>query len=164
MIRALRPVDVPAVLDLVVASGLFPVEEVGIVADLLADHLARTAALGHACVVDEDGGELLGVAYYEPVRGTEGTWELLMIGVRADVQGRGRGRALMRHVEGDLRARGQRLLLVLTSGTPGFVRTRAFYAGLGYEQEARVRDYYAPGDDMVLFHTALQPEEPDQPG
>ena len=156
MIRALVPADIPAVLDVAVSSGLFPAEEVAIVEDLMVDYLARTEARGHACVVDEEGGELLGVAYYEPVRGTEGAWELLMIGARADVQGRGRGRALMGHVEGDLRARGQRLLLVLTSGTPEFARTRAFYTGLGYDEEARVRDYYAPGDDMVLFRTALQ--------
>jgi len=41
--------------------------------------------------------------------------------------GQGTGGQLMRRVEDDLRARGQRLLLVLTSGLESFARTRAFY-------------------------------------
>jgi len=58
---------------------------------------------------------------------------------------RGRGGALLRHVEQDLAGRGQRLLLVQNSGAPAFARTRTFYSVCGYEQEASVRDYYEPG-------------------
>ncbi len=42
-----------------------------------------------------------------------------------------------------------------TSGLPTFQRTRAFYRRSGYEQEARIRDYYEPGDDMILFRKDL---------
>ena len=52
----------------------------------------------------------------------------------------------------DLRAAGQRLLLVETSGVESFSLTRAFYAKRGYTQEARVRDYYERGNE----HGALQ--------
>lgn len=78
-----------------------------------------------------------------------------MIAVRPDRQGQGRGAALLRHVEDELRASSQRLLLVETSGLPTYERTRAFYGTCGYHQEARVRDYYQAGDDMVLFRKAL---------
>lgn len=61
----------------------------------------------------------------------------------------------MQHVEGVLRRGGERLLLVETSATATFDGTRAFYRRLGYAEEARVRDYYAEGDDMVLFRKAL---------
>jgi len=46
-------------------------------------------------------------------------------------------------------------LLVETAGTPDYARTRGFYAKCGYEEEARVRDYYAAGVDMVLFRKTL---------
>lgn len=59
-------------------------------------------------------------------------------------------------MEDELRADGQRLLLVETSGLADFALTRQFYAKLGYEEEARVRDYFADGDDMVLFRKALR--------
>ena len=78
-----------------------------------------------------------------------------MIAVAPERQGQGRGTALLRRVEHELRGTGQRLLLVETSGLPAYARTRAFYLGCGYEQEARVRDFYAPGDDMVVFRTLL---------
>lgn len=40
-----------------------------------------------------------------------------------------------------VRERGGRLLLIETSGQDGFDRQRAFYAGLGYTLEARIRDF-----------------------
>lgn len=78
------------------------------------------------------------------------------IAARLSRQRQGRGSTLLRQVEDDLRARGLRLLLVETSGLATFRRTRAFYQGCGYEEEARVRDYYEPGDDMILLRKALQ--------
>lgn len=61
----------------------------------------------------------------------------------------------MDHVERDLTARGARILLVKTSGVPEFARTRRFYGGLGYDEEARIRDFYEDGDDKVVFRKAL---------
>lgn len=78
-----------------------------------------------------------------------------MIAVRPDCQGRGRGTTLMRHVENALRTSGQRVLLVETSGLPSYERTRAFYAKCGYEKEARSRDFYAAGDDKIVFRKVL---------
>ena len=48
-----------------------------------------------------------------------------------------------------------RLLLVETSGKLSFERTRRFYAGLGYRREAVIRDYYAAGDDKIVFAKPL---------
>jgi RimJ/RimL family protein N-acetyltransferase len=54
-----------------------------------------------------------------------------------------------------LAARGERILLVETSGLPEFERTRAFYAKHGYEEEARIREFYRAGEDKVVFRKAL---------
>jgi ribosomal protein S18 acetylase RimI-like enzyme len=61
----------------------------------------------------------------------------------------------LQYVENALRTAGQRLLLVETSGSADFKRTRAFYTKCGYQAEARVRDYYALGEDMVMFRKDL---------
>ncbi|MFK8076507.1 MAG: hypothetical protein AB8B84_07965 [Granulosicoccus sp.] len=42
-----------------------------------------------------------------------------------------------------------------TSETDDFVRTRAFYAQLGYNEEARMREYYDASDDKIVFRKAL---------
>jgi ribosomal protein S18 acetylase RimI-like enzyme len=67
---------------------------------------------------------------------------------------------LLGHVEQALTARGGRLLLVETSGLPSFERTRAFYRKCGYEEEARIRDFYAAGVDKVVYRKALAVQEP----
>lgn len=156
MIRHVIESDIPAVLALAVSSGLFTPDESDGVGALMAAFFARTRGQGHVCLLDIDAtGEPVAVAYYQPRAATDRTWELLMIAVRGDEQGRGRGRALLAHAEHDLRRRDQRLLLVETSGVPDFARTRAFYDACGYTAEARVHDYYAAGDDMVLYRKEL---------
>lgn len=154
MIRPLAPDDADAVVGLAVDSGLFPAGEVEPVVALLADYVEGRAP-GHRGDVDHDGGELVAMAYYQPAAATDRTWYLTMIAVRAGRQGEGRGSALLAHVEEQLRARGQRMLLVETSGLATFEPTRAFYQRAGYHQEARVRDFFEPGDDMVLFRKVI---------
>ncbi len=156
MIRPVAPADTAAVRALTVASELFPPEESGVVETMLAAYFAGREAEGHTCVVDEVDGDLLAVAYYEPVTATDRTWEVTMIGVRRDLHRRGRGSALLQHVEDDLRSRDQRLLVIETSALPAFDRARAFYLARGYDEEARVRDYFEAGDDMVMFRKALR--------
>lgn len=157
MIRSVTQHDTAAVVALTVSSELFTSEESTVVEGMLTEYFAGRDAEGHTCVVDEVDGDLLAVAYYEPATATDRTWELTMIGVRRDVHRRGRGAELLRHVEQDLRFRDQRLLVIETSALPAFARARAFYLACGYDEEARVRDYFEAGDDMVLFRKTLQP-------
>ncbi len=72
----------------------------------------------------------------------------------------GRGTALLRHVEQVLAERGERVLLVETSGLPAFERTSAFYRRCGYDVEARIRDFYQTGEDKIIFLKALAPASP----
>jgi hypothetical protein len=43
----------------------------------------------------------------------------------------------------------------LTSGLTSFERTPAFYRKCGYEEEARVREFYEAGEDKVVFRKGL---------
>jgi ribosomal protein S18 acetylase RimI-like enzyme len=80
-----------------------------------------------------------------------------MIAVAPAEQRTGRGAALLAHIEEALAAAGQRLLLVETSSSAEYERARAFYKRCGFGQEARIRDYFAAGEDMILFRKALGP-------
>lgn len=155
MIRPATHEDSGAVVGLAVTAGMFPADETEPLDRMMAEYFGGNIDEGHACVIDEEQGQPIGVAYYQPRPVADRLWDLTMIAVRPDRQGQGRGAALMRHVEGALRAGGHRMLLVETSGVAAYERTRAFYANLGYEEEARVRDYWAAGDDLVLFRKVL---------
>ena len=149
-IRAIAPDDLPALKALVDANDLFPSEMLD---DMTAAFLKGEG--GDDLWLAADDGEPVAVAYCAPERMTQGTWNLLLIAVRPDRQGRGVGTALTSHVERALIERGERVLLVETSGLPEFERTRAFYRKAGYEEEARIRDYYQAGEDKVVFRKAL---------
>ncbi len=154
MFRPTTPDDTSAILALAVSSGLFPPEGTEELATVLNGCLRGEHGADHCWVTDDDDGAV-GVAYYAPERMTDGTWNLLMLAVHPDRQRQGRGASLVRHVESVLAARGARLLLVETSGLESFERTRAFYRSLGYEEEARIRDYYKTGEDKVTFRKRL---------
>lgn len=154
MIRPTTPDDTDAILALAVSSGLFPADATEEVAGVLAS--AHRGELGpdHVWLTDDDGGPV-GVAYFAPERMTDGTWNLYMLAVHPDRQRQGRGAALVRYVERALSTRGARVLLIETSGLASFERTRAFYHSLGFDEEARIREFYKAGDDKVVFRKAL---------
>lgn len=150
--------DGPAVVDLVVAAGMFSREEAG----FLAEGALVSDGEGSTCMVEDsdDGLGLACVLFYRPEEAADRAFDLTMIAVRPDLQGSGRGRALMRHAEQDLRGRGQRLIVVRTSGTLQYDRTRAFYRDLSYVEHTHVPDYWMDGDDLVLFTKRLAAVSP----
>ncbi len=151
MIRATVPADTPALLALTEATGAFKPLEIEALAEVLDDYHGTNAAAGHRAVTWERNGEVLGFAYYAPAAMTERTWYLWWIAVRKTEQGTGIGSALLRHAEDDIRQERGRLLLVETSSLPHYEPTRRFYHKNGYYLAAVLADFYAEGDDMVVF-------------
>ena len=154
MIRLAVPKDSAALIALADASGLFQPGELEEVGAMLNASFESEAGSDPFWLADDDNG-LVGIAYCEPERMTNGTWNLQLIAVHPGSQGQGRGTALLRSVEQRLAANGARLLLVETSGMETFERTRAFYRKCGYNEEARIRDFYDAGDDKIVFRKAL---------
>ncbi len=92
-----------------------------------------------------------GFACFGPRSLTQGTYDLYWIAVDPAAKRNGVGRNLMEQVEKDVAALGGRLLIVETSGLEKYAPTRAFYEGIGYSKEATIHDFYAPGDDLVVY-------------
>lgn len=103
----------------------------------------------------DSGGEVVAAAYYAPEVLADGTWNLYFIAVRGRAKGQGLGSELLGYVERELRAAGARVLIIETSGRDGFELTRRFYAKHGYTEEARIREFYAAGEDKVVFWRKL---------
>lgn len=96
-------------------------------------------------------GSPVSLGFCEPERMTEGTWNLLAIGVRPEHQRSGIGSAMLRYIEDRLVAQGARILLIETLGTEEFEPIRSFYRKNGYTEEARIREFYAAGADKIVF-------------
>lgn len=158
-IRAAIPADTPALCTLTAGTGVFKPHEIDVLREVLDEFHAGQAGPDHVAVVAEEGGHLVGYAYYAPDVMTDRSWYLYWIAVAAGTQGRGVGKAIMRHVEDDVRARGGRLLFIETSSLPHSEGTRRFYARIGYELTAVLRDFYSDGDSMVIFRKRLEGQD-----
>ncbi|NEO85399.1 MAG: GNAT family N-acetyltransferase [Spirulina sp. SIO3F2] len=156
MIRPITPEDTSALLALAEATGLFQPPELQELSEAIAAALEGTLGSNHTWLTDEDGGELVSVAYYAPEPMTRGTWNLYLIAVHPQHQRQGRGAALLRHIEQTLNVKGERMLIVETAGLPSFAGTRAFYRTCGYTEEARIRDFYQAGEDKIVYRKLLQ--------
>jgi GNAT superfamily N-acetyltransferase len=155
MFRPVRPTDTPDLLAMTAATNVFKPMEVDTLKEVLDDYYAEAAAAGARCFVLEQHGEVVGFEYHAPEAMTEGTWTLWWIVVKPHTQGRGLGARLLKHAEDDARGHGGRVLFIETSSLPQYEPTRRFYLKYAYEQEARLRDFYAAGDDKIIFRKAL---------
>ena len=95
--------------------------------------------------------ELVGYACYGPTPDTDRTFDLYWIAVDPDAQGGGSGTRLLTEVERRLHGQNARMLIVETSSRSEYAPTRHFYEKRGYAEAARVRDFYAPLDDRIIF-------------
>jgi ribosomal protein S18 acetylase RimI-like enzyme len=105
-------------------------------------------------VADRDGN-LVGYICYGPTPMTEGTYDLYWIASDPTVRGQGVGASLISGMEADLRRQKARLIRVETSATEAYGPTRGFYASMKYTEEARIRDFYKVGDDLIMLSKRL---------
>jgi ribosomal protein S18 acetylase RimI-like enzyme len=102
-------------------------------------------------LVADREGELVGYVCYGPTPMTEGTYDLYWIASDPRVRGQGVGASLVSGMEADLRRQSARIIRVETSATEAYGPTRGFYASMKYMEEARIREFYKVGDDLIIL-------------
>ncbi len=157
MIRPTTPDDSETLIGLAAETGVFKPLEIQALREVLHDYFTTTKALGHIAVTLEQNGEILGFAYYAPVAMTDRSWSLWWIAVKKHTQARGLGGRLLKHVEQDVTAKNCRLLLIDTSSLPNYTPTRNFYIKHHYEVGSEFKDFYADGDNLIVFRKRMNP-------
>jgi ribosomal protein S18 acetylase RimI-like enzyme len=82
---------------------------------------------------------------------TEGTFDLYWIVVDPNFQGQGIGSKLIDFLEKVLKGMDGRMILAETSSIPEYEETQRFYLQNGFQEVARVPDYYYPGNDRITY-------------
>jgi GNAT superfamily N-acetyltransferase len=159
MMRPARPDDTPALKELTAGTGVFKAHEVEVLQEVLDEFHGRQTGPDHVAVVCERDGKVVGYAYYAPDVMTDRSWFLYWIAVTKKVQARGIGGEIMNYVEDDVRRRNGRIMFIETSSLPHSELTRKFYLKHGYVINGVLRDFYADGDDMVIFRKRLDRPE-----
>lgn len=149
------PSDTPQLVELARETGVFKPLEIDALREVLDDFHAFNHAQGHRSITCEQGGQLLGFAYYAPAAMTDRTWYLYWIAVNKRIHARGIGGRILKWAEDDMRAAGCRLLLIETSSLAHYKLTRQFYVKHQYDQAASIGDFYADGDSLIVFSKRL---------
>ena len=169
-LRDLTSADAERVLEITRITGVFREDELRIAEEVFADCVSAEGPSGgdaergplaraqqsrpYYGLGAEVDGKLVGWICWGETPCTEQTWDLYWLAVDPKAHGKGVGRALVVEMERRLKGRA-RLISIDTSGRPDYGPTRAFYTALGYFAVAIVPDFYAPGDDQVIFTKQL---------
>lgn len=155
LIRRSLPTDRDPILEFMIATDFFRDDEIEIAREVLDEALAKGPDGHYQSFTADLDGRPAGWVCYGPTPCSLGTFDIYWIAVDPRRQSRGLGKALMTFAENEIRTRSGRLVIVETNGRPSYHPTRSFYLRVGYHEAARVTDFYAPGDDKVIYAKVL---------
>ena len=151
-LRHLTAADRGRIEEITRAVGVFHADEIPVALEVFDGAVAGSP--DYLALGAEVDARLAGWICWGPTPCTDGTYDLYWMAVDPALHGSGVGTALVRAIERRL-AGVARLVVVETAGRPDYAPTRAFYQARGYHRAAVIPDFYAPGDDQVIYTKQL---------
>ena len=130
--------------------GVFREDELLVALEVFDEAVRGAAGNTYSVLGAQVDGDVAGWICWGPTPCTLGTYDLYWMAVAPEAQGNGIGKALLEEMERRL-AGVARLIVIETAGRADYAPTRAFYQARGYSPVSRIPDFYAPGDDQVVF-------------
>ena len=147
--------DAAWVRGIVERGGVFSAAEVDVAVELVQECLAKGPGSGYHFVFAERDGQVLGYTCYGSIPATSRRYDLYWIVVEPWCRNVGVGRLLLAETEHLIRAQGGRRVYAETSGRNEYGPARAFYEHHGFRREAVLADFYADGDDKIIYSKPL---------
>jgi ribosomal protein S18 acetylase RimI-like enzyme len=144
--------DTEPILEISRQTRVFDDEELATIQELLNEYFSQGAQKsGYYFLSCRKDQLVTGFACYGPRALTQGTFDLFWIATAPTTARQGTGQALLARVAQDVKAMQGRLIIAETSGRPDYAPARNFYEKHNYQRAATVADFYAPGDDLVMY-------------
>jgi len=153
--RIPSPADVPAVRNLVEATGVFSSVEAGWTSEIVETALLKPDTSGYYFLFADGSSGLEGFTCYGPIDGTANRYDLYWIAVSPTAQGKGLGRRLLADSVSDARTRGATHMFIDTSTRNDYAAARRLYESQHFEPMGVLVDFYADGDSKALFGRKL---------
>ena len=151
MIRKLENIDRNKIKKILIATNNFNNDEIKIAMELIDIYLNDKKQKDYKIFVDSDNHIINGYVCIGPRPLTNGTYDLYWIAVNPNVQARGIGSGLVKYIEEYLKNKSARLVLIETSGKPGYEKERRFYEKNNYDKFVEIKDFYNKGDSLVIY-------------
>jgi ribosomal protein S18 acetylase RimI-like enzyme len=152
------PKDADAIARVARGAGVFTAEELSVVQEMVEGYFKPEPRDDHTFIIYRNGdpNSIAGFACFGPTPLAKGIWDLYWICVDRPYQSNGIGGKLLENIENQVRSRGARAIYLETSSSPEYSPARDFYQRHGYECAARFPDFYAPGEDKIVYRKLLQ--------
>ncbi len=151
-IRPLALKDRAKLHSMLIHSQVFTTEEINVAMELIDIVLKDREQKDYKidCMADERD-QPVGYICYGPTPMTQGTFDLYWIAVDPNFQRQGVGSKLLDFLGELAKKKRGRMILADTSTMPQYEKTKSFYLRSGFQEVARVPDYYYPGNDRITF-------------
>lgn len=151
-IRSLVKKDRARLNSMLINTHTFVSEEIDVAMELIDIVLRNQSQKDYRihCIVD-DQDQPVGYICFGSTPMTQGAYDLYWIVVDPNFQGQGIGSRLLGFLEGVVREEGGRMILADSSTIPQYEMIQKFYLQNGFQEVAKVADYYYPGNDRVTF-------------
>lgn len=154
MTKNIRPVtqaDIDGLKTVLDSCGLFPSEYLD---EMISDYFNNSYSqdIWFTFIVND---RPVAIGYCVPEKLTNGTYNLLAIGVSENAQRKGIANEMMNYLERQLKSKGGRILIVETSSDDAQIGARKLYEKIGFTKEAVIRDFWNDGEDKIVFWKKL---------
>jgi ribosomal protein S18 acetylase RimI-like enzyme len=150
-IRTVTQADIDGLKTVLDSCGLFPSEYL---AEMISDYF-NNADIQDIWFTWIDNELPVAIGYCVPEKLTNGTYNLLAIGVSQNSQRKGIANEMMKYIEQQIKSKDGRILIVETSSDDAQIGARNLYKKIGYNQEAVIRDFWNDGEDKIVFWKKL---------
>jgi ribosomal protein S18 acetylase RimI-like enzyme len=151
MREEITPRDRNLIFTLLNNSGFFHPREMAYGMDLFDEHLLKGEASSYQFMLHEKNGMLLGYGCYGPIKLSDRRYHLHWLAVDRNCQKQGIGHLLEAAITDKIRAIGGLKIYAEISNRDEHAPVRVFYEKCGYRLAAAIADFYADGDDKVLY-------------
>lgn len=124
----------------------------------VAAELADTTLDGtetYRWLIAEQDGELVGYTCYDRIPLTQVSFDLYWIAVLPELRGTGLASELIARTAKFAKSKRGLWIFAETSSREAYAPARGFYVKAGFEQVARMEDFYDMGDDKLVYRLKL---------
>jgi ribosomal protein S18 acetylase RimI-like enzyme len=146
-IRAVEKADIIDLKIVVDSNELFPSEYLD---EMINDYFNNLESQDiWFTYIDKD--KPVAIGYCVPEKLTDGTYNMLAIGVAKEFQRQGIASDMMNYIENILKKADGRILIVETSSDDAQEGARNLYKKIGYTQVATIKDFWKDGENKIVF-------------
>jgi ribosomal protein S18 acetylase RimI-like enzyme len=150
--RTLVRSDRDEIKDILDSTKFFYDFEVKVALEIVDEYLDKGKESGYHFIIAEVDGKVMGYINFGAVPCTQTSWDIYWIAVRKNSMNLGLGKTLLKMAESDIKSMNGINIWVETSGRKDYDPTRAFYLKSGYTVATELIDFYAPGDNKVIYN------------